>query len=229
MDKKYGMVYIITNLINKKQYVGQTIRTLNDRKYRHFYDALKYHSETPFHRALRKHGIKKFKWIPIEYPIEELDEMESFWIKQLNTLAPNGYNLDSGGSKNKIIAECVKKRLSKNHRPMNGKNNHFYGKKHKLSSIKKMKKSRKKYLKNHPEVIKEMSKRMKEKMTGIKKPMGELNKLSKKCLLISPIGKKYIIIGLKDFCRKYKLTMSEMSRVLRSKEKYHKGWAGKYL
>jgi group I intron endonuclease len=141
MNKKYGIIYIVTNLISRKQYVGQTIRTLYDRKYRHFNDALKHQSKNPFHRAIRKYRIKTFKWIPIEYSIEELDKMESFWIKELKTLSPNGYNLDSGGSKNKIVAECVKKRLSKNHANMEGENNSFYGKKHKPSSIKQMKKS----------------------------------------------------------------------------------------
>jgi hypothetical protein len=32
MNQKVGTIYVATNLINEKQYVGQTTQKLNDRK-----------------------------------------------------------------------------------------------------------------------------------------------------------------------------------------------------
>lgn len=87
---------MVTNLLNNKQYIGRTIKKFNNRICSHLWDA-KNNSKYFFHKALKKYGKENFKWIPIEYPVEELNEMEQFWIKTLNTKAPNGYNLTDGG------------------------------------------------------------------------------------------------------------------------------------
>lgn len=141
-----GYIYITTNIVNGKQYIGQTTRNLSKRITEH-----KCQSGCPFfHKAIKKYGIKNFKWVPIEYPIEELDEMESFWINKLSTLKPNGYNLDTGGHINKKASEETKRKMSKSQtgritsletkiklsKSKKGKKNHFYGKHHSKETIK---------------------------------------------------------------------------------------------
>ena len=90
-----GFIYITTNLINGKQYIGQTIRSLQKRRNCHFTDIKR--TNLPFHNALKKYGKENFRWVSFECPIENLDYSEVLLIKELNTLKPNGYNLTEGG------------------------------------------------------------------------------------------------------------------------------------
>ena len=53
------IVYLAENQINKKIYVGQTAGTLKRRWKTHCYNA-QHGSNTPFHRAIRKHGAGNF-------------------------------------------------------------------------------------------------------------------------------------------------------------------------
>lgn len=88
-----GCIYLITNKINNKKYVGKTIKSLPTRFYNHCY-ASKNGSTTYFHKALRKYGEDNFI-------IEELDrcdinilgEKEIEWI---TSLKPE-YNQTLGG------------------------------------------------------------------------------------------------------------------------------------
>ena len=49
-------IYRITNKINNKIYIGQTIKTIKIRWLRHCTDALNYRSNTKFAKAIRKYG-----------------------------------------------------------------------------------------------------------------------------------------------------------------------------
>lgn len=90
------IVYLATNKINGKQYVGQTVRSLEER----WRDHCRVVDENFFHRAIRKYGADNFsvKIIDAAETVEELDEKEMFWISKLNTLFPSGYNLREGGN-----------------------------------------------------------------------------------------------------------------------------------
>jgi group I intron endonuclease len=49
--------------------------------------------------AIRKYGVADFVVELIEYcEIDKSDERESYYIKELNSLYPNGYNLKNGGN-----------------------------------------------------------------------------------------------------------------------------------
>jgi group I intron endonuclease len=96
--KVYGRVYLITNLVNNKQYVGQTIKTIKHRFKGHCYRS-KYNNTVPMAitKAIKKYGEQNFKIeeIATAYSQKQLNFTEGFFIKSLNTLAPNGYNLKS--------------------------------------------------------------------------------------------------------------------------------------
>lgn len=53
-------VYKITNIQNKKMYIGQTIRPIEERFKRHLNDAIKGNLDTHFARAIRKYGKENF-------------------------------------------------------------------------------------------------------------------------------------------------------------------------
>ena len=92
-----GLIYLVENKINGKKYVGQCITQLNYRKIKHFSAAFKFNSPLRFHKALRKHGKRNFKWKIIEnVSADYLDDREIFWIDFYDTLK-SGYNMTSGG------------------------------------------------------------------------------------------------------------------------------------
>lgn len=94
----YMIIYLVTNLINQMKYVGQTIRTLKQRKSSHLSSSKK-GSTYYLHRAIRKYGAENFKWEVIYNATseEELNEKETFFIKEYNTNSQDGYNLTEGG------------------------------------------------------------------------------------------------------------------------------------
>lgn len=86
-------IYKITNLKNNKIYIGQTIRPVKSRFKRHISDALNNILDTHFSRAIRKYGEDSFIYeiIDTATTLEELTSKETYWIKQLDSIA-NGYN-----------------------------------------------------------------------------------------------------------------------------------------
>jgi group I intron endonuclease len=96
------LIYLVTNAVNGVQYVGITSRKyLSHRKYGHFKHARdgKGGSESIW-EAIRKYGEENFSFETIENAsdIQSLREREIYWIEKLNTLKPNGYNQNKGGS-----------------------------------------------------------------------------------------------------------------------------------
>jgi group I intron endonuclease len=122
---RYCEIYKIINLSNNKIYVGQAVsHILNHKRYRpygfegrfrcHISEAFsqKKNQSHYLNNAIRKYGVKDFMVELIERcEINEADEKEKYYIKELNSLYPNGYNLKDGGSVFKHSDES-KKRLS---------------------------------------------------------------------------------------------------------------------
>ena len=94
-----GCIYLVTNKINSKQYVGKTVKSLQVRRKEHEAGAQKKKSSIHFHWALAKHGFDVFEWIEVEsdVPEEDLDGLKVECIAWFGTKSPNGYNLTDGG------------------------------------------------------------------------------------------------------------------------------------
>lgn len=99
MNVPYGIVYLVTNTANGKEYVGQTIKTLIARKMGHLRDARTRSDRTPFSRAIRKYGAECFTWqmLMVCSSRADLDATERAYIGILGTKKPEGYNLTDGG------------------------------------------------------------------------------------------------------------------------------------
>lgn len=115
------IVYKITNLINGKVYIGQTVRSLEERYRGHIQRANKGYMGK-LYPAMRKYGIDNFKPEVIEEIDESLpdakqllNEREIYWIAKYDS-ANNGYNITLGGDLNRmdspICRQHHKKRLS---------------------------------------------------------------------------------------------------------------------
>lgn len=117
MNTIYSNIYVFTNKINNKKYVGQSINP-KERYKQHIKDSK--NDNLLFHNAINKYGIDNFDFEIIEkdVSIEEIGCREMFWIKELNSKKPNGYNLTDGGEgtigyshteEAKIKMSCMKK------------------------------------------------------------------------------------------------------------------------
>ncbi len=118
-----GIIYLIKNNVNGKLYIGQTDRTLEKRWEEH---CKPYNSCIALKNAISKYSRENFTIsVLIEAEYSMLDELERDYIKQYNSLYPNGYNIQTGGKIGKKHCEesCEKMRQSKI-----GENNPNFGK-----------------------------------------------------------------------------------------------------
>lgn len=101
-----GYIYCITNLINKKQYIGKTVYSVTKRFQEHCKEFKRKRCEKrPLYDAFNKYGIENFTVEQlIECDNEELDFYEILYISKLNTYH-NGYNATKGGD-GKCLFDC---------------------------------------------------------------------------------------------------------------------------
>lgn len=129
-------IYLVTNKENGKQYVGQAAKTVGLVKNKwgtagrwkcHLREAKSSASKGQkshcvlLDQAILKYGEDNFDVKKLEDVTEEnLDDREIHYIEDYNALAPNGYNLDAGGSRGKDSDETREKkrqmRLGKKHK-----------------------------------------------------------------------------------------------------------------
>ena len=96
-------IYKITNLINNKIYIGQTVHP-NKRWQEHQQRAKAHYDDYPIHLAINKYGAENFSFEILEWT-EQYDDEEARLIKKYNTISPNGYNLIEGGHSPIMLGE----------------------------------------------------------------------------------------------------------------------------
>ena len=96
-------IYKITNLINGKIYIGQTIHP--ERRWIEHKQKSKHGKEKhPIHLALEKYGCENFIFEVIEWT-EDYNQEEKRLIKEYNSICPNGYNVSEGGENHTMYGE----------------------------------------------------------------------------------------------------------------------------
>ena len=135
-------LYVITNLINGKRYIGITEDF--ERRWREHRSG---HGSKLVYQAIKKYGIDNIKFeVACKATEDCTKEMEVKFIASLGTMAHSGYNLTEGGegATGWKASDETRKRMRDNHRgttgqPMSDATKHKIGK------------TRKKYLRgNHP-------------------------------------------------------------------------------
>lgn len=105
----YGIIYVATNLLNNKRYVGQTTGSLNRRISSHLSNTS---SDNYFHSSLKEYGYENFKWEIVD-AVEnknQLDVSEQYYINFYDTTNNDkGYNSTTGGINFIHVEETLKK------------------------------------------------------------------------------------------------------------------------
>jgi group I intron endonuclease len=220
-----GIIYIATNSINGKQYVGQTHFDLKTRLSNHLIRTRAQNDNVVFHKAIRKYGISTFSFEEIMCDDNKLDEIEIRLIKELNTKVPNGYNITEGGrgsigtkhsqeTKDKISKSKIGRVLTEEHKQkLREKSTGFRHSQETKDKLSKIITGRKVMISE--EERERRRKRLKE--VGIKN--------HKRWFLTDPNGVEHFVNeSLEKFCLENHLHRTILYRVLTKKQKHHKGW-----
>jgi group I intron endonuclease len=107
-SRQMGFIYIVTCDRSDKAYIGQTINPIRERWRGHRAAARLLEPRQDvgpgdregLHEAMARLGLDAFAIEELRVvPLHELDDEEIYWIAELKTLAPEGYNLTEGGSR----------------------------------------------------------------------------------------------------------------------------------
>ena len=95
-------IYIITNNVNNKVYVGKTEDSIQKRFQEHCADSKKERCKNrPLYRAMNKYGCENFTIALLE-ETDQPEIREEYWIEQKNSYH-NGYNATRGGDGKKYL------------------------------------------------------------------------------------------------------------------------------
>lgn len=97
-------IYKITNLLNNKIYIGQSIHP-EKRWKEHQQHAKACDDNYPIHLAINKYGANNFSFKILEWT-EDYDNEEKRLINYFNSLIPYGYNIIEGGHSPIMLGEC---------------------------------------------------------------------------------------------------------------------------
>ena len=122
-------IYSITNIINNKKYIGQSV-DIKCRIRNHKYE-LRHnkHSNDHLQKSFNKYGEDCFVFETIcECEESELDELERYYITYYNCMNSDyGYNAESGGNAKKHVSKETRQKMSEMRQ---GENAHMWGKHH---------------------------------------------------------------------------------------------------
>jgi hypothetical protein len=218
-DRGYIMIiYKVTNKINLKVYIGQTTMPLKLRKASHKCAALTSHSNSYFHKAIRKYGWDSFEWVELYQcsSKEELDIKEIEYIVEHDCHASSGkgYNLTKGGDYNPMSDPDIKRRRDESlkiaMKAFVGDNNVM---------------KRPDIIQKHQTAIDQLSKDpdwIEAKRIGDQKQKSTYE-------VTYPDGTIEIVTGLNKFCKDHGLQQSKMSSVVSGDRNHHKGFCCKKL
>lgn len=209
------IVYLITNNLNGKQYVGQTTKSIDTRFRRHCW-ASEYIKNMPICLAIKKYGKENFSIEALAKcdNQEALDALESYYAKKLNTFSPNGYNLKAGKGRGAMSEETKEKIRQAN-----------LGKKASIETRKKLSESHK-GIRLSDEAKAKMSQRLKGRKFSPEhlRKIAETRESKTVYQVVSPTGVHHEVRNMKQFCIEHGLQPSNMSEVVNGKVKQHKGW-----
>ena len=105
IDTSFGRIYLIETTQSPLKYVGQTVKTLEERFIEHkqaYQRPKRKNNSRLLFNAFDEFGLESFSIKLLEDNIEnkKLAERENYWINQLGTMFPNGLNMIKGNRSN---------------------------------------------------------------------------------------------------------------------------------
>ena len=198
------IIYMTTNCINGKKYIGQ-----DSADNPHYFG-----SGTIMKNAIRKYGKINFKKEILEVVSSKglLDERERHYIKKFDAVNDkNFYNISEGGG---------------------GCSGYKHTEKHirHIKSIKRSKSWRTAISKSLTGIKHSADRTHKNSKSQIGLQAGSKNPRARRFLITAPDGNSHIIHGkLKEFCAINALSFGCMLKVARGGQSHHKHWLVKYL
>jgi group I intron endonuclease len=208
------IIYKITNSVNDKVYIGQTVESLKKRWNRHTWVCTIKRNAMAITNAIVKYGKENFSIEEIDKAddIEELNEKEIYYINLYKSISPNGYNLTTGGN-NKRLSEETKRKISESNK----------GRKVSEETIKRLSESHK-GIKMSEESRNKLSMTNKGKKPSENTIKGSIEHNQKTYTMISPNGEVVTFTNMKLFCLEKGLSNSKLCLVASGKRRTHKGW-----
>lgn len=213
------IIYKITNVINGKVYIGQTINSLEKRWKRHTWKSSLKRESMAISMAILKYGKENFiiEEIYKAISIHDLNDKEAFYIEEYNSISPNGYNLLSGGN-NSYMSEETKTKISKSH------------KKRWESGFRISEETRNKLSESHKGWVPSEETRQKWRNAFSGKPPSDntikasIETHQKTYTLLSPDGNLVTFTNMSKFCKENGLSDSKLCLVASGKRNNHRGW-----
>ncbi len=190
------IIYKITNKVNGKVYIGQTIQGLSRRKGEHIYRFNIRERDHKLYLAMNKHGIDNFTFESLCCVLKEeyLDDLEKHFVKEYNSFK-RGYNMTCGGD------SVSKETREKLRNVMLGRKITWYDK-----------------------IVESRKRNPNKKDPKLFVPKGDKNVNAKVYLIVYPDGREEYIKGLRQFCLENGLSHCLMIAVLNGLQKHHKGF-----
>ena len=192
------VIYLVTNIVTGKMYIGQTRRGLPHRKAGHLTRLRLGERDHKLYESMRKHGVENFTF-EVLYRCRdeaELDAMEIFFIGAANSFR-RGYNMTCGGDH---VSDETREKLR---RINTGR---------KVTWIDKAWASRK------ANILAGRTKPQ-ESRRGASHPR------AKKYAIRLPDGTEQTIVGLNQFCTDHGLTKQCLLGTLSGAQRHHKNFA----
>ena len=181
--KKVRGIYKVTNKVNGKVYIGQSVDIS-----RRWCEHMNAKDDIYFHKAIQKYGVENFEWEVIEQcKKKDLDERESYWIEYYDSFN-KGYNCTKGGEgapggkdnpnwKGGVsLDEDYYRQYSKQYYQVNKEKRKEYDKQYGEANKEKKKEYSKEYYEANKEKIKEYDKQYREANKEKVKEYKEANK-----------------------------------------------------
>lgn len=208
------LVYLIKNTISGKQYVGQTVRTLDERWKRHGWKSTTGSRRMPISDAMGKYGKENFT-ISLLKTCDTLDDLnywERWYVDNLNTWVPNGYNLKAGNGRG-ACSEELKQKIA---RANTGK----------VASIETKNKLSLSHLgvKHSLERNIAKSQYMKGRPLSAAAKANSIKSTVKAYTVIDPMGTVTTITNMAKFCRDFNYNKINFCKLVRGKLDSYRGW-----
>lgn len=105
------LIYKITNLVNGKAYIGQTIQANPKARWYSHWDYVRKGRKSHLYDSMRKYGIENFSWEVVDRgeSVDHLNELETVWANKLRDQGIILYNNRETGGNKKHSAESIER------------------------------------------------------------------------------------------------------------------------